>query len=523
MLIALARPVMNQEEKEFKQEITPIVVVLDISKSMLAQDISPNRLQMAKYKLLELMKQSKESALAVVLFAKSAFILSPLTQDFTSLKYLLNNFDETKNFDSGSNIIASLEASNKLLKNYKNKNILLLSDGGHQKEFKKEIEYANKNNLKIYTLALASKTPCPIKINDEYLLDQNDNIVTVSLNENIKELSLQTEGGYITYTTNHSDISAIYQDIISTSLKDELKSKKIKVYTELFYYPLALALLILLFAFSSLPSRKTLLLLSLLIFSSKDNLNASLLDFKTIEDANTQYNNKEYENAAASFNKLSKSNEKHYNYANSLYKNKQYKEALKEYNKIKTSNKNLEYKKQHNIGNTQVKLNDLQNAISSYEKALEIKEDKQTKENLQSVKKYLKKQDNKDNKNKKDKNKKDKKDENKKDKKQDQNKKNDKQKSKNKDSKKDKKNKKEESENKQGQKNKQEKNKDSKKNKEDQKQKSQESSKIKQTQEKNQMSDLEQKKWLKKIQNQKSSILLRKHDSKSEDNSSSPW
>ncbi len=118
MTIALARPVANEKEHSFKQEVSSIVVAIDVSKSMLANDIFPNRLTAAKQKLLNIIENSKENALAVILFAKSSFILSPLTQDFNSLKILVNNLDTGLNFDNGSNIFSTLETTTKLLKRF---------------------------------------------------------------------------------------------------------------------------------------------------------------------------------------------------------------------------------------------------------------------------------------------------------------------------------------------------------------------------------------------------------------------
>ncbi|PLY08111.1 MAG: hypothetical protein C0625_02690 [Arcobacter sp.] len=104
MTIALARPVANEKDHSFKQEVASIVVAIDVSKSMLANDIYPNRLTMAKQKLLDIIDNSKKNAIAVILFARSSFILSPVTQDFNSLKILVDNLDSGMNFDNGSNI-----------------------------------------------------------------------------------------------------------------------------------------------------------------------------------------------------------------------------------------------------------------------------------------------------------------------------------------------------------------------------------------------------------------------------------
>lgn len=527
--IALARPVMNKKEQTIKQEITPIVVAIDVSKSMLASDIYPTRLALAKNKLLRIIEQSQHNAIGVLLFAKSAFILSPITQDFSSLKYLVENFDNGLNFDNGSNIHALLEASNKLFRHYTNKNVLIISDGANKDDFSNEIEYANTNNINVYVLATATNKHTPIKVKDKFLTDKDDNIVTVALNENIKELALNTKGGYIKYSLDNADITAVLKDIENKSKKDQINNQKIKTYTELFYYPLSLALFFLLIAFSSLPSRKAIAGIALLLFVDK-SLHAQVFDFQTIDKANKAYEEKQYNKAAKEFKKVSQSKEGHYNFANALYKDKKYAQALKEYKKVITSNKQLEYKKLHNMGNSYVKLNKLEDAIKIYEKALTLNNDPQTKENLETVKKALKnnKQQNKKNQNQKnDKNKDNKNKENKKNK---DSKKNQDKDNKNSQNKKDKddKNKQKSKENKeQKDKNKKQSNQENKKSKEDQKKSSKEKFQQQEAQQgfkKNEMSDLEEKKWFNQLKNKKTPVLLRKVPSRAkESTSSTPW
>ena len=522
MTIALARPVIEQKEQTIKQEVTPIVVAIDVSKSMLASDIAPTRLSLAKRKLQEIIKHSSHNALGVLLFAKSAFILSPITQDFTSLNYLVERFDQGLNFDNGSNIYAVIEAANKLFATYNNKNLLLLTDGGNNRDFQKEIDLANEHNIAVYTLVLATNNPTPIKLQTGFLTDKDNNIVMVKRNENIKKLSFQTKGGYIDFTLNNSDIQAILNDIESKSAKEVLKDKKIKTFTELFYYPLALSLIVLLLAFSSLPRKQLALVMGILFCIHPHNSMASILDFKTINDATKAYENQEFKKAAKGFKEVSNSNEGHYNYANALYKNKNYKEALKEYKKVITSKQDLEFKKLHNMGNTYVKLNQLQDAIKMYEKALELQEDNQTKENLKRVKEALKqqkknKQDNSKNNNQKKQDKQKNPQENKNNA------------SKNQDSKSQKKRDKQKSQpSNQAQKN-QNKTADKTKNKEGETNtaKQQKANKLKQQQEPLKevpISDLEERKWLQKLQQNRTKVLLRKVPSKeAEENTSTPW
>ena len=496
MIIALARPVANEKINDVESQLNAVVIAIDVSKSMNAIDIYPNRLEFAKRKLLDIIDTSKTEAIGVILFAKSSFLLSAVTQDLTSLRLLINNLNTGINFDNGTNIFSTLETTQKLLKDYSSKNLILLTDGGDNKDFEKEIKFANENKINIYTLALGTTQGSAIKLNDgNFLTNKNGNIVNVKLNESIKKLSLKTNGGYINYSLDNSDINQILNDINSKSQKEKFDNTKYKSYTELFYYPLALGIFLLLIAFSSLPTfRKNksslfIFLLSL-IFISNSNLKASsIFDFNTIKEANSAYEKKDFEKASNEFKKIDSNEYRDYNLANSYYKDNKFKEAIELYKNIQTSNNDLEFKRLHNLANSYTKNKDFQNAIKSYEDALTLKNDKNTKENLELVKKLLENDNNKQNKNTKD----DKKEqENKQDKNQE------KEKQQKEDSKK--------------QQNKNEE--ESQKSKEEEKE---------EDKKQNIMSDYEEQKWLKQLNNQKTNSLLKKMESSNEDSISNPW
>ncbi|MDY3205880.1 MAG: VWA domain-containing protein [Arcobacter sp.] len=493
MIIALARPVTNEKINNSETSLTPIIIAIDVSKSMKAVDLFPNRLEFAKQKLLNILDNSKTEAIGVILFAKSSFLLSPVTEDFNSLKILIKNLDTGINFDNGTNIYSTLETTNKLLKNYSNKNLLLLTDGGDKENFDEEINFANKNDIKIYTLALATSNGSAIKEeNGNYLTTKDGKIVNVKLNSKIKDLSLKTDGGYIEYSLDNKDIQQILDDINSKSNKENFENKKYKIYTELFYYPLAIAIFLLLIAFSSMPSlKRTKLPIFILFFSfnftNSQLIASSLFDFKTIKEANKAYENQDYTKASKEFEKLDSNEFRDYNLANSLYKENKFKEAIDIYKNIKTSSNDLEFKKLHNLGNAYAKNSDFQNAVDSYEKALKLKNDSTTKENLQLVKKLLE----------------NKKDDNKNQNKQDEQKNN-------KENQKEEENKEDSSQ------------KDENKTK-NQNQKNQKNSKNEQLEQKEEISNFEEEKWLKELENQKTNSMLKKMESSKDDSISNPW
>ena len=399
MILALSRPVILKKEQEVKQNLIPVVIALDVSKSMHSTDIYPNRLELAKNKIKEFLNTSQNTAVGVVFFAKSTFILSPITKDFPTLLYMLDNLDNRAlNFDNGSNVMALLESSNELLEEYESKNIIILSDGGNNSDFEKEIEFAKEQNIKVYVIATATKKGAPIPTKDGYLTNNEGNIVTVTLNENIKELALNSGGGYINFTINDGDIKAINSELLSRSKKEQLDIKKVKIYTELFYYPLALGILFLFFSLFSMPRLKqnTLLIISLISFSSIPAY-SGILDFQILKEAKKAYEEENYKYATNQYKKVDTTKEAHYNLGNSLYKQGKYKEALESYEKIVTSDKEFEAQKLHNMGNAYVKLNDLNKAKQMYENALKKHFDKQTKENLDRVNEAMDKKEDKQN------------------------------------------------------------------------------------------------------------------------------
>lgn len=493
MIIALARPVTNEKNLESQEKLKAIVIALDISKSMKAIDIYPNRLEFAKRKLVEIIDYSKQNAIGIILFAKSSFILSPISQDYQSLKILVENLDTGMNFDNGTNIFSVLESSNKLFENYSNKNLIILTDGGDSENFSKELKFAKKNNINIYTIALATKNGAAIKLeNNNYVTDTKGNIVNVKLNDKIKDLSLNSNGGYIDFTFDNSDIKQIIDDINSKSKNDIFDSKKHKIYTELFYYPLAIGIFLLLVAFSSIPKLKKSINSFIILFSlfSYEKVQASILDFQTIKEAKESYKNENYEEASKKFQSLKSGEQRDYDLANSYYKNKDYKKAIELYKNISTDNLDLNFQRLHNLANSYAMNNQYNEAINSYEEALKLKNDKQTKENLELIKKLENKnqnqennqnnQDNQDN-NEKDSQKSDNKEENKK-----------------------------ESENQNKQKTNENENEKQKENRKDI--------------DESQISNLEEEKWLKQLENQKTNSLLKKMESSKENSSTlNPW
>ena len=558
IVIALAAPVINNGKVEIKAKSTDIMIALDISDSMLGEDVYPNRLKLAKQKALSLLKLTETQRVGVIAFAQNSYLVSPLSFDSSAVAFLLRSLDTTSITEKGTNFLSMLEVVNKSMKTESNKYLLILSDGGDSKDFSREIAYAKKNHIVVFVLGIGTSKGAPIKQADGEFIKYHGEIMISKLNKNIQNLATKTGGVYIKSLNSSSDVKAMISEIDAHSEKKVLKSQTINRYIALFYYPLGLALFLLLIATSSMSKREKvhlpLLFVVALFFSHASELNAGVLDFMELKDAKESYVKGDYEKSQKMYETYQKGSQKsdvYYNIGNSLYKQGKYKEAIDAYKKAYFKGAKNRAENLANLGNAYVKTGDeklLSKAVNSYEESLKLNKDKNVQENLEAVKKFIKKKKeqkkkkNKDKKknqkknkeqkkNKKDKSNQDKKnkDSDKSDKKGDQKdkKKSDKdtkkQEKKSNDKKSDKKNSEKEKEKSKKQSEKKEKAKELKDKKKDQEKKSAQKTALKQMQDK--MSDDEEKKWLKQLSNEHSTYLYRLNKTnKIEDNrNEKPW
>ena len=405
MIIALARPVIPKGEVNVKSSTTDILLAIDVSKSMLADDMYPNRLEFAKKRAIEFMRSFKSARFGVVAFSSVGFLVSPLSEDIPTVEYLVKNLNTDSLNQKGTDLMTPLQLANKFLKNEKEKVLVIFSDGGDSRDFSKEISYAKEHDIKVYIYAVGTKRGSTIKENGVVLTDKKGDIVITRLNVAIKELALKSGGAYIVGDYTGKSIKALEKAIKQKIYETNKREKKIKTYKELFYYPLWVALVFMLFGFSSMPRKRLkkiapMLLVAFVMFAPTLKA-SSLFDFQVIKKADNSYKNNDFKESAKLYGKLlkdKKASELHYDLANSLYKQKKYKEALNEYKQVNSKNSSLMFKKYYNEGNAYAYMKKYDEAIKAYEKALKINpKDEDAKHNLELIKKLKKKKQNKQN------------------------------------------------------------------------------------------------------------------------------
>ena len=544
MIVALAEPVMVDGKSTIKQKSADVIIALDISNSMLATDLYPNRLELAKKKAIETIYKMQQNRIGVIAFAKGAYLVSPLSFDHEAVAFLLQNLQTSSITEQGTDFMTLLETTASSSKYSKEKYLLLFSDGGDQKDFSKEIAYAKEHHIMVFVIGMGTTKGAPIRLENGDFMTYKGKIVITKLNEKIAKLATQSGGVYIQATNSSQDIEAMIKEIDASVTKKEIQKKEIEHHIPLFYIPLGLAMVLVLIALSSMSKRSkvhvpSMFIFALLLYNSPE-AQAGLLDFVDIKEAKQLYEQQEYKNAAKKFQEYAKSSQKatgYYDAANAYYRAKNYKEAIKNYEKVHTKDPKLMAKTLHNLGNAYAQTQQYKKAIEAYKEALKFEDDKETKENLEIVKKLLKKKQQKKQNN-----------QNNQNKKQQQNQKNDSQKKKsqnndNKSSQKDQKQqnsdqqkssnqqqkqkeqKKQDSKNKNGEK-KQDSHKEKMKKLDDANKTKETKPQIKMQHKEKQMSKAEEKKWFKEINKDTKTFMYRlypKNNQQREDKDEKPW
>ena len=301
-IFALAQPVLLTQEKTETKQTIPLVIALDVSSSMGQSDLYPSRLLFALSKIHRAMQTNLNLRVGLLLFAKSAYVAYPLSEDKQALSFIAKSIDYSQKFDKGTNLFAAIEGGQMMLKKYKSKNILLLSDMAGGADMSAELNYLHKHHLHLNFLS-----------------------TTKELRPFIKNLALNSHGFSHKATYSSEDITTLLENIAQQN-SSQLEQTTSKKHThQLFYFPLVMALVLLLFLATykmkrvSLNNKLTALIL-LLLLGSGYKVEASVLDFYHIQNATKYYNEGNFTQALQSYRQLEESSEILYNIANCYVK-----------------------------------------------------------------------------------------------------------------------------------------------------------------------------------------------------------
>jgi len=252
-IIALAEPQWGYHFEEVVRKGVDLMLVVDVSNSMLAQDMKPNRLERAKRKIYDLLKTAQGDRIGLVIFAGRAALLVPLTLDYQAIYQFLETLSPDLIPVQGSDLSGALKLAVKSFKDPKtSKAMMVFTDGEDFKEnLESEIKLLRDEKIPLYIMGFGSTEGAPIPLpkgEGGFKRDDTGNVVISKLDEKgLASLAVATGGEYVRSVTGDEDINELYVKGLKGAITGtEIKASKKRVYESRFQWPLAIALLILL-------------------------------------------------------------------------------------------------------------------------------------------------------------------------------------------------------------------------------------------------------------------------------------
>ena len=254
LVIALAGPQTGSKLEKIQRKGIDLMIALDVSNSMLAQDIKPNRLERAKQAISRLIDNLEGDRIGIVVFAGKAYMQLPITTDYAAAKLFLSTINTGIVQTQGTNIGDAIEmAASSFGQSNHNKAIIIISDGeDHEGSGFEQAETVVKNGISIYTIGMGSADGAPIPIftgnvQTGYKKDREGTTIISKLDETLlQRIASIGKGIYVRASTSETGLQKIF-DEINKIQKTEIESKLYSDYEERFYYFIFLSLIFLVF------------------------------------------------------------------------------------------------------------------------------------------------------------------------------------------------------------------------------------------------------------------------------------
>lgn len=243
-VIGLSRPQIGAKLKEHETRGAEIMIVLDVSNSMLAEDYSPNRLERAKLAIARLVDKLREDRIGLIVFAGNSFVQLPITTDYVSAKMFLNSISTESVPVQGT---AIGDAINTAMRSFsaqseKSRAIVVITDGeNHEDDPVAAAEQAAAMGVRVFTIGVGSPEGKPIPMDGELLKDKNGEIVVTRLDESVlQDVARAGNGVYVRAGNTEFGLNPVIDDI--RKMEDEkYNSIVFEEYDEQFMYFLAFA------------------------------------------------------------------------------------------------------------------------------------------------------------------------------------------------------------------------------------------------------------------------------------------
>jgi Ca-activated chloride channel family protein len=249
LVLGIASPQLGTKQEKVKRSGIDVIIALDVSKSMLAEDVQPNRLMRAKNFMSNMIDQLKNDRLGMIVFAGRAYLQMPLTVDYSAAKMYLKSINTEMVPTQGTAIAEAVDLAKESFAQgeSKSKALIIISDGeDNESGAEQAIEDAAKEGIKVFTLAVGTDKGSPIPLNNgDFKRDGDGAIVLSKVNqEAMKGYASKGNGKYFLMGSGSDEIDAIFKELGRIGTKD-FEEVVFTDYDDKFQYCLVIALALL--------------------------------------------------------------------------------------------------------------------------------------------------------------------------------------------------------------------------------------------------------------------------------------
>ncbi len=271
IILALAQPQLGAKLREVKREGIEIMLAVDVSNSMLAEDLKPNRLERTKNAVNRMIDQLQKDRIGMVVFAGDAYIQLPITSDYISAKSFVSGLTTTMVPRQGTSISKAIELATRSFSEQSGRSraIILITDGeSHDDDPLQAAQQAKDAGVMIFTVGIGTPEGAPISVNGEIIKDEEGNIVVSKLDDtSLQQIAVLTGGAYVQATERTIGLEQIFEEISKID-KQEFSSMVFEEYNDQFHYFLWIAFILIIIEFIMLE-RKNHVLSKISVFSTK--------------------------------------------------------------------------------------------------------------------------------------------------------------------------------------------------------------------------------------------------------------
>jgi Ca-activated chloride channel family protein len=275
LILAAANPQIGTKTEEAKRSGSDVMILLDVSNSMLAGDLSPNRLESAKRAISQLIDNLHNDRVGIIIFAGEAYVQLPITTDYSAAKLFLNNITTDIVPTQGTAIGAAIEMGMKSFDLVNGTSKAMIDGENHEDDAVSAAKAANSKDVTIHVIGLGTPegAPMPIYQNGNpigFRKDENGQTVVSKLNEEMcKEIAAAGNGAYVRANNANSGLN-IVMDQVNKMQKKKYDSRMFKNYEDRFQFFIGIALILLLVEFF-ISNRKNLKLSALNLFEVRES------------------------------------------------------------------------------------------------------------------------------------------------------------------------------------------------------------------------------------------------------------